>query len=104
MTHSTIDDAALAALIDDAGLGMTPAELLDLLSGINAAPEPPDADAWLALVAPDAGPELADRLRSAKSAIAGIADQHGPSAARPGSSLAGAAGGAETGRIRHSAR
>ena len=75
MTHSTPDDAALAALIADAGLAIEPAELRDLLLGINAAPESPD---WLDLVAPDASPELADRLRQARIALAGETGAHGP--------------------------
>ncbi len=75
MTDFIPDDAALAGLIDDAGLTMTPAELRDLLRGINAAPESAD---WLSLVAPDAAPPVAERLALAKAALAGVTDQHGP--------------------------
>ncbi len=81
MTDSTIDDATLAALIKDAGLKSTPDELRNLLRGINAAPEPPDADLWLALAVPDATPDLADRLRQAKALLAGVTDRHGPALA-----------------------
>ena len=75
MTHPTPDDAVLGDLIDDAGLAVTPAELRDLLRGINAAPESAD---WLSLVAPDAKPEIAARLGRARAALAGVTDDHGP--------------------------
>ena len=56
---SATDDAAIAALMRQAGIAGSPGDLRDLLNGINAAPENRD---WLLLVAPEAPPEAAARL------------------------------------------
>ena len=69
MTHAPTDDETLAALIADAGLDTTPYALRDLLRGIAAAPAGGDPDAWLVLVAPNAEPAMADRLRAVKAAL-----------------------------------
>ena len=75
MSVSATDDATLTALIEEAGLGLTPDALRDLLQGINAAPDSPD---WLSLVAPDASDDLAEKLQQVRVALSGVTDQHGP--------------------------
>ncbi len=70
MDRIDTDDSALAGLIRDAHFDGSPADLRDLLAGINAAPPAVDADAWLTLVAPEAGADVAERLRRVRAGLA----------------------------------
>ena len=63
-------DATLARLLARARAGMSVAAVKDLVAGVLAAPEGFDAGAWIALVVPDAEPELAAALRDLKAAMA----------------------------------
>jgi Xaa-Pro aminopeptidase len=54
---------ALEGLLAAARSRLKPADLPALLAGVLAAPEGLDPDAWMALVAPEVGPELKARLR-----------------------------------------
>jgi Xaa-Pro aminopeptidase len=73
---------ALEGLLAAARSRLKPADLPALLAGVSAAPEGLDPDAWMALVAPEVGPELKARLRPLYQAArqeaagkAGIADR-----------------------------
>jgi Xaa-Pro aminopeptidase len=67
--EAVIDDAALAAAARAAGWPRTPAELRDLLIGINAAPPPDASRGWLALVAPGVSNEAAEQLDAVRKAL-----------------------------------
>ena len=86
MTQAAIDDAALAEAVRAAGLSGTPAELRDLLTGINAAPQPAASRDWLALVAPDASADAAERLEAVRKALSEAPRPTGPA---PSERLAG---------------
>jgi Xaa-Pro aminopeptidase len=63
-------DAALARLLARARAGMSVAAVKDLVAGALAAPAGFDVEGWIALVVPDAEPELADALKGLKEAMA----------------------------------
>ena len=67
-------DMALEGLLAAARSRLKPADLPALLAGVSAAPEGLDPDAWMALVAPQVGPELKAHLRPLYQA----ARQEGP--------------------------
>jgi len=83
MDRIETDDSALAELIREARFDGTPADLRDMIAGINAAPAAADADAWLSLVAPEAPVDVADRLRRLRSALAEAAGSPGPAPGDP---------------------
>jgi len=58
-----VQDMALEGLLKAARSRLQPGDLPALLAGVSAAPEGLDPDAWMALVAPEVGPELKARLR-----------------------------------------
>ncbi len=58
-----VQDMALEGLLAAARSRLKPADLPALLAGVSAAPEGLDPDAWMALVAPQVGPELKAHLR-----------------------------------------
>ncbi len=65
-----LGDEALDGLLREAGARCDAAGVRDLLLGVLAAPEPLDPDAWLALVAPEAGDALRDQLGALKREMA----------------------------------
>ncbi|MEX1204681.1 MAG: aminopeptidase P family protein [Dongiaceae bacterium] len=66
-------DKALARLLEEAGAGLDPAGLGELVAGVAAAPPGEDPDAWMALVAPAPGAALRARLRALRQAAGGAA-------------------------------
>jgi Xaa-Pro aminopeptidase len=60
------DAAAPAAL---AGLDLSPAALKDFIAGVAAAPDQP-GDGWIELIAPQAGDDVRNALRTLKDAVA----------------------------------
>jgi Xaa-Pro aminopeptidase len=56
-------DVVLEGLLKAARSRLRPGDLPALLAGVSAAPEGLDPDAWMALVAPEVGPELKAQLR-----------------------------------------
>jgi len=63
-------DAVLARLLAHARAGQSVAAVKDLIAGVLAAPEGFDPEGWIALVVPDAAPELAGALKGLKGAMA----------------------------------
>jgi len=64
-------DEALARLLEEAGAGLDPAGLRELVAGVAAAPPGEDPDAWMVLVVPAPGAALRARLRALRQAMAG---------------------------------
>ena len=62
-------DKALAGDLKKAGCGMSVPEVRGIAAGVNATPEAPDPEAWTALVAPSAGPELKSQLLALARAL-----------------------------------
>jgi Xaa-Pro aminopeptidase len=81
-------DAELQALLKQAGLGLGVEAVRDIVAGVIAAPEPVDPDAWIALIAPEAGPELTDALRALKASLTAAALKHFPIGPAPRERLA----------------
>lgn len=70
MTDSAAQDEALRRLIEMAGIDGKPEDLRALLAGINASPIADRPDRWMALVAPDADPTLAEQFDQVRRALA----------------------------------
>ena len=66
------DTIGLAAAASRAGGALSPEALGDFLRGAAAAPEGPDPDAWIDLVAPEADATLRARLRRAREAARAV--------------------------------
>jgi Xaa-Pro aminopeptidase len=70
LDHAIYDDAeTLERLLRKAGSRYALADLRDLIAGIEAAPEPLDPDAWMALVAADPGEPLKAQLRAFRARL-----------------------------------
>src|SRR5262245_22734334 len=70
LDHAIYDDAeTLERLLRKAGSRYALADLRDLIAGIEAAPEPLDPDAWMALVAADPGEPLKAQLRAFRTRL-----------------------------------
>ena len=87
MTDATPDylgDEALAALLAEANCGHDAEGLRELLSGVLAAPEPEDPDAWMLMLGDSLPEPLRVQLRALKALIAsdGAAAEQGDSASR----------------------
>ena len=66
-------DAALAKLLAAAGSAMTVDDLRELLTGVLAAPEGEDPEAWMVLAAADPAEELRAQLQALKRELAATA-------------------------------
>jgi Xaa-Pro aminopeptidase len=81
-------DARLQALLAEAGLSLTAEAVREIVAGVVAAPEPVDPDAWMVLLAPDAGPGLRDQLRALKAEMASVVEGMFPTGPAPRDRLA----------------
>jgi len=81
-------DARLQALLAEAGLSLTAEAVREIVAGVVAAPEPVDPDAWMILLAPDAGPELRGQLRALKAETASAVEGMFPTGPAPRNRLA----------------
>ena len=63
-------DETLAALLTQAGVSRSPAEVRAIVAGVLAAPEPQDPDAWMVLVTERPSSDLANQLRALKADLA----------------------------------
>ena len=76
-------DARLGELLAAAGSRCGVEEVVELIRGVNAAPEGYDSDAWMELVVPEEpGPELRGQLRALRATLAGESAPEPPVAER----------------------
>ena len=70
MSKADQGDRRLIALLEEAGISMTPAAVRELLKGVLAAPPGEEPDGWLALLGVDPSTPVADALGREKDALA----------------------------------
>ena len=63
-------DSRLQDLLTAAGVTLAPDAVRDIVSGVAAAPDALDPDAWIALIAPGAGEDLRAQLHALKDELA----------------------------------
>jgi Xaa-Pro aminopeptidase len=73
---------SLAPLLEASGIPWREDEVVELIQGVLAAPEPLDADAWLDLIAPPGASELRAALRALKAGLAPGPPSEPPAAQR----------------------
>ena len=78
---------AAAAQLASAGLDLSPEALRDFIAGVAAAPDQP-GDAWIDLIAPEAGDDVRNALRQMKDAAAAGAGDQFPAGPAPSERLA----------------
>jgi Xaa-Pro aminopeptidase len=61
---------SIAPLLEASGIARSEDEIVELVRGVLAAPEPLDGDAWLDLIAPQGATELRAALRALKTELA----------------------------------
>jgi len=76
-------DARLEALLAEAGLSLTVEAVREIVAGVVAAPVPVDPDAWMVLLAPDAGPDLRGQLQALKAEMAAAVEGMFPTGPAP---------------------
>ncbi len=81
-------DARLEALLAEAGLSLTVEAVREIVAGVVAAPVPVDPDAWMVLLAPDAGPDLRGQLQALKAEMAAAVEGMFPTGPAPRTRLA----------------
>ena len=81
-------DARLHGLLREAGADLSAGAVREIVAGVLAAPEPLDADGWMALLAPKAGPELRQALSALKADMAKRMPVHFPPGPAPARRLA----------------
>ena len=68
------DDSALARLLADAGAALSVVDVRALIDGVIAAPDGPDADAWMTLVAAQPSAALRECLRALEDRARAVRD------------------------------
>ena len=80
-------DARLGSLLREAGADLPASAMREIVAGVLAAPEPLDAEGWMALVVPKAGSDLRRELSALKADMAKHMPVHFPLGPAPASRL-----------------